>query len=114
MDRLFSMEMRADAMRSVGAAAVNKGIVDVSAVAEEVRLRHLHENVAREDIESLVVQCGAALNAPMEIATFGDLECVGFWSSVARRLDEQPLWALPKSTCYGRPARLEQATQSVH
>ena len=108
------MEMRADAMRSVSAAAVNKGIVDVSTVAEDVRLRHLQENVAREDIESLVVQCGAALNAPMEIATFDDLECVGFVSSAARRLDGRPLWALPNSTYRGDPARLVQATQSMH
>lgn len=72
MDRLFSMEMKADAMRSVGAAALTDGIVDVSAVAEQVRLRHKHENVAREDIEALVVQFGATLCSPMAISTFDD------------------------------------------
>lgn len=59
-------------MEFVRAAVLTCGIVDVSAVAEKVRLKHAHENVAREDIEALVVQCGGALSAPMEISTFND------------------------------------------
>ena len=75
MDRWFSKEITAYAMRSAGLAVANKGILDVSAVAEELRLKHAHQNIAREDIEGLVVQCGAALGAPMEISTFDDIGC---------------------------------------
>jgi hypothetical protein len=70
---MFSLEMKADAMLSVGAAALTHGIVDVSAVAEQVRLRHEHENVAREDIEALVVQLGETLCSPMEFCSFVDI-----------------------------------------
>ena len=73
MDKVFSLELKADVMRSVGAAALTYGIVDVSAVAEQVRLRHENENVAREDIEALVVQLGETLCSPMELCSFVDI-----------------------------------------
>jgi len=91
MERLFSKEMRADAMLLVGAAAVTNAIVDVSAFAEQVRLRHAHENIAREDIEALVVQCGEALSAPMEISTFDDLASSELSVSAPEPANELPL-----------------------
>lgn len=63
-------QMGTDALHAVAAAAFNNGIVVVSAIAEQVRLRHSNENVAREDIEALVVQFGTLLGAIMEISTF--------------------------------------------
>lgn len=72
MDRLFSIELKADVMRSVREAGLTYGTVDVTAVAEQVRLRHEPENVAREDIEALVVLLGKALRSPMEISSFDD------------------------------------------
>jgi hypothetical protein len=61
----YSAHLCHDVNLQVQAAARCKGIINVTAVAEEVRLRNLAENVALEDIECLVLQaaqfCGAAM-----------------------------------------------------
>jgi hypothetical protein len=61
----YSARLCHDVNLQVRAAARCKGIVNVTAVAEDVRLRNLAENVALEDIECLVLQaaqfCGAAM-----------------------------------------------------
>ena len=114
MDRWFSKEITADAMRSAGLAVANKGILDVSAVAEELRLKHAHQNIAREDIEGLVVQCGAALSAPMEISTFDDIACSELVGLPPEPAPGQPLSGFAKSTGWGTPVRPRQAAQSMH
>ena len=70
------MELTADVKQAVGNAVLANGIVDVSCVAEEVRLRHEHRNIAREDIEAVVVQCGTSLGAPMVLVAWDDLDWV--------------------------------------
>ncbi|MBN9218991.1 MAG: hypothetical protein J0I79_13650 [Mesorhizobium sp.] len=42
------------------------GIVKISTVAEEVRLANIEENVALEDIESLVMQAAQLVGAAIE------------------------------------------------
>jgi hypothetical protein len=61
----YSAHLCQDVNLHVRAAARAKGILNVTAVAEAVRLRNLAENVALEDVECLVLQaaqfCGAAM-----------------------------------------------------
>jgi len=66
MFRTFSSRLREDLNSQVLAALQGKGVVNVTAVAEDVRLRNLDENVAREDIEYLVVQTAELYGAAME------------------------------------------------
>jgi hypothetical protein len=113
MDRFLPKQMMADVMSAVGASAINNGIVDVSAVAEHVRERFAHMNVAREDIEALVVHCGAALSAPMEISTFDD---IGFSKLVAVPFEPaptQPEWGSSTAT-WGIPIQSSKAAQAQH
>ncbi|SJM29878.1 hypothetical protein [Mesorhizobium delmotii] len=62
----YSVRLCHDVDRQVWAAARCKGIVNVTAVAETVRLRNLAENVALEDIECLVLQAAQFYGAAME------------------------------------------------
>lgn len=41
------------------------GIVDVTQLAEAIRKRHIEANIAREDVEHLVIQACGVLSAPM-------------------------------------------------
>lgn len=49
------IELRDDIHMTVKQAAETSRIVNVSAIAEEVRCRHVHLNVALEDIEAIVL-----------------------------------------------------------
>ncbi len=65
MDRIVSQKLRVDVVSTVERAARLDGVVNVPMLAEAVRLRNEAENVAREDIEGLVVQHAQALGAAM-------------------------------------------------
>jgi hypothetical protein len=65
MVRIYSQELRLDVVTAVGRAATQHGVVNVPMVAEAVRLRNEQENVAREDIEGLVIEHAQALGAAM-------------------------------------------------
>ena len=74
----------------------------------------MHQNVAREDIEGLIVQCGAALSAPMEISTLDDLGCSELVAWASEPAHEQPLSGFSKCTGWGNTVRPRKAAQSVH
>ena len=62
----YSAQLRDDLNVQVLAALHSRGIINVAAVAEEVRRRNLAENIALEDVECLVVQVAQLYAAPME------------------------------------------------
>ncbi len=62
----YSSQLREDVNSQVQAALHAKGIVNISLVAEEVRLRNLAENIALEDIEYLVMHSAQLYGAPIE------------------------------------------------
>lgn len=66
MQREFSDQMRDDAHRKVQEALQANGIVNIISLSEEIRLRNLEENFAREDIEDLVMQVAQIYGAPIE------------------------------------------------
>ncbi|SMH57410.1 hypothetical protein [Mesorhizobium australicum] len=65
MYRTLSQQLRFDVVSAVERAVRLNGVVNVPVLAEAVRLRNEPENVAREDIEGLVVQHAQALGAAM-------------------------------------------------
>ncbi|RAZ90394.1 hypothetical protein DPM33_12750 [Mesorhizobium hawassense] len=58
--------MRDDAHCKVQHALRTKGIVNIIGLSEEIRLKNLAENIAREDIESLVMEISQLYGAPIE------------------------------------------------
>ena len=66
MMRRYSARMQEDVSTQVLTALRSRGMVNVAGVAEDVRLRNLAENVAREDIEYLVMQTAELYGAAME------------------------------------------------
>ncbi|MBZ9841232.1 hypothetical protein [Mesorhizobium sp. CA5] len=66
MMRGFSNRLRDDSHCKVQQALRIDGIVNIIRVAEEIRLKNLAENIAREDIESLVMQIAQLYGAPIE------------------------------------------------
>ncbi|RUV76899.1 MAG: hypothetical protein EOR30_26870 [Mesorhizobium sp.] len=70
----YSAHLCQDVNLQVRAAARYKGMVNVTAVAEAVRLRNLAENVALEDIECLVLQAAQFCGAAMEFDSLTVLE----------------------------------------
>ena len=66
MLRLFSTRMRDEVHCKVQHALRTNGIVDIVGLSEEVRLKHLAENIAREDIEGLVMEISQLYGAPIE------------------------------------------------
>ncbi|TWI28022.1 hypothetical protein [Mesorhizobium tianshanense] len=62
----YSAPLCHDVDLQVRAAARSQGIINVTAVAEAVRLRNLADNVALEDIECLVLHAAQFCGAPME------------------------------------------------
>ncbi|TGU92147.1 hypothetical protein EN816_40525, partial [Mesorhizobium sp. M8A.F.Ca.ET.173.01.1.1] len=62
----YSSQLREDLNSLVLAAIHSTGVVNVAVVAERVRLRNLDENVAREDLEYMVVQIAETYGAAME------------------------------------------------
>ncbi|MFK0691096.1 hypothetical protein ACFX5Q_23275 [Mesorhizobium sp. IMUNJ 23033] len=62
----YSVQLREDLNVQVLTALHARGVVNVTAVAEEVRRSNLSENIALEDVECLVVQVSQFYGAPME------------------------------------------------
>lgn len=62
----YSMRLREDVNSAVQKAFKTTGIVNITAVAECVRVSNLAENVALEDIEHLVLQAAQLLGAAIE------------------------------------------------
>lgn len=62
----FSNRLRDDAHSRVQEALRTDGIVKIVEMAEDIRLRNLEENIAREDIEGLVMQVAQLYGAPIE------------------------------------------------
>ena len=62
----YSTQLRDDVSSAVQIAFKTAGIVNITAVAEQVRVRNLAENVALEDIEYLVLQAAQLLGAAIE------------------------------------------------
>lgn len=71
MDREFSESLRQDVSDSVRNSAARYGAIDVNAISEAVRLRHLAENVALEDIASLVMKAADWIGRPMVFEPIG-------------------------------------------
>jgi hypothetical protein len=66
MLRPFSKQLRDDAHCKVHEALRANGIIDIVGLSEEIRLKNLAENIAREDIEGLVMQIAQLYGAPIE------------------------------------------------
>ena len=62
----YSTRLRDDVRSAVQMAFKTAGIVNITAVAEHVRVRNLAENVALEDIEHLVLQAAQLIGAAIE------------------------------------------------
>ena len=62
----YSARLRDDVNSAVLTAFRTAGIVNISMVAEQVRIRNLAENVALEDIEHLVLQAAQLVGAAIE------------------------------------------------
>ncbi|KQU83413.1 hypothetical protein ASD99_17285 [Mesorhizobium sp. Root695] len=62
----YSTRLRDDVSSAVQMAFKMAGIVNITAVAEQVRVRNLAENVALEDIEHLVLQAAQLIGAAIE------------------------------------------------
>jgi hypothetical protein len=62
----YSAQLREDVSSAVLTAFRTAGIVNISMVAEQVRVRNLAENVALEDIEHLVLQAAQLIGAAIE------------------------------------------------
>jgi hypothetical protein len=65
----YSAQLRDDVNSEVLAAFNKTGIVNITAVAERVRISNLAENVALEDVEYLVLQAAQLLGAAIEFDT---------------------------------------------
>ena len=68
----YSARLCDDVHSSVQRAFATAGIVNISATAEQVRVRNLAENVALEDIEYLVLQAAQLLGAAIEFDALGN------------------------------------------
>lgn len=62
----YSTRLRDDVSSAVLMAFKKNGIVNITAVAEQVRVRNLAENVALEDIEYLVLQAAQLIGVAIE------------------------------------------------
>ncbi|MBZ9962801.1 hypothetical protein [Mesorhizobium sp. BR1-1-2] len=62
----YSTRLRDDVQSAVTTAFRTYGIVNITAVAERIRLRNLDENVALEDVEHLVLAAAQLLGAAIE------------------------------------------------
>lgn len=68
----YSTSLRDDVNSAVQRAFATAGIVNISATAEQVRVRNLAENIALEDIEYLVLQAAQLLGAAIEFDALGN------------------------------------------
>ena len=67
--RPFSANFLNDMRQAVDEALGRHGIVNVPLVAEQVRRRNEHENVALEDVEAKIMQLAQIRSAMMEFET---------------------------------------------
>lgn len=72
----YSARLRDDVSSAVQMAFMTAGIVKITALAEQVRIRNLAENVALEDIEHLVMQAAQLIGAAIEFDGLGQIEGV--------------------------------------
>lgn len=72
----YSAQLYRDVQTLVVAARKSVGVVNLAAVAEGVRLGNLAENIAREDIEPLVMQAAQLFGAPVEFDNLALVEAV--------------------------------------
>jgi hypothetical protein len=61
-----SAQMRHDIIETLRTATARRQTVQISQLAEEVRRRHVAENIAVEDIEELLVTYAQVFNVTME------------------------------------------------
>ena len=66
MRRAYSSKFREDVSTTVLSALSTRGIVNLPALAEEIRKRNEIENIALEDIERSVLEAAQALGAALE------------------------------------------------
>jgi hypothetical protein len=62
----LSPAMRQDIIQAIRTATASHRIVQISQLADEVRRRHLDENVALEDIEEMLVGYAQVFSVMME------------------------------------------------
>jgi len=62
----LSAAMRQDIIQAIRTATASHRIVQISQLADEVRRRHLAENVALEDIEEMLVGYAQVFSVMME------------------------------------------------
>jgi hypothetical protein len=67
--RMFSGAFLNDLAQAVDAAIGRNGIINVPLLAEQVRRRNEHENIALEDVEAKVMQLAQIRSAMMEFET---------------------------------------------
>lgn len=66
MRRLDSPELRIDIERLAQQAFEKERMINVPVIAEQVRRKHEHLNIAREDIEGLVMNWATVAAYPMK------------------------------------------------
>ena len=69
----YSTRLRDDVSSAVLMAFKKTGIVNITAVAERVRVKNLAENVALEDIEHLVLQAAQLIGVAIEFDSMAGL-----------------------------------------
>lgn len=62
----YSARLRDDVNSAVQTAVKRAGIVNITALSEQIRVRNLAENVALEDIQHLVLQAAQLIGAAIE------------------------------------------------
>jgi hypothetical protein len=62
----LSADMRQDIIEAIRTATATHRIVQISQLAEEVRRRHVAENIALEDIEEMLVGYAQVFSVMME------------------------------------------------
>lgn len=92
----YSVRLRGDVYSAVQMAFKTAGIVNITAVAERVRVRNLAENVALEDVEHLVLQAAQLIGAAVEFDAAGNL-------LIDEQVDERPITKL----CFAPPASIQ-------
>jgi len=68
MNRRFSDKLLSDVVSAVRNAVAGDNVVDISRIAEDVRVLNINENVAREDIERLVLLRAQNLGSAMSFS----------------------------------------------
>jgi hypothetical protein len=79
MNGMELADLRNDIRMAVGHAIERSRIVNVSEIAEEVRCRHAHLNVPREDIEAIAIDFAKISQFPI---LFDDAQSSGWTGKV--------------------------------